>query len=243
MLNKFELIVYGTDPDALHPDYTGVSELRTKLKIGSQAVVSAGDIVPTSRITSPASRAAAPFTILCVGRMVYKKGFDTFLRALAEPALADRDVVGIMVGEGDQKAEWQTLAQDLEVAERLRWVGNIPKHEIGVYYNACDVLINPAVRKPVDGLNVSVLDAMSCGKPVVGSTVAGNPLAIVDGETGFLVPEGDSSALAIALARLADDPILVTQFGQAARRRIECELGWPPLARQYISHFQRLATL
>jgi glycosyltransferase involved in cell wall biosynthesis len=128
----------------------------------------------------------------------------------------------------------------LAVDKQLRWVGSVPKDQIGVYYNACDVLINPAVRKPVDGLNVSVLDAMSCGKPVVGSTVAGNPLAIKDGETGLLVPEGDAAALATALARLAADPALAARMGAAGRCRIEHELGWPPLARQYITHFSGL---
>jgi glycosyltransferase involved in cell wall biosynthesis len=234
VLKKFELIVYGTDPNALKPDSTGVAELRAQLTIGSQ-MNSGGQ----SNASQPATR-HSPFVILCVGRMVYKKGFDTFIRALAEPALRDRHVVGIMVGEGDQKVEWQALAQDLGVAERLRWVGNVPKTAIGVYYNACDLLINPAVRKPVDGLNVCVLDAMSCGKPVVGSTVAGNPLAIAHGETGLLVAEGDPLALAAALAQLADDPTLVCRMGTAARRRIEEELGWPPLARQYIAHFARL---
>jgi len=227
VLNKFELIVYGTDPNALKPDPTGVAELRATLDIGPQ-------------IKRGEPRRSTDFAILCVGRMVYKKGFDTFIRALADPRLRDRNVVGIMIGEGDQKAEWQALAQSLGVADRLRWVGNIPKTAIGHYYNASDVLINPAVRRPVDGLNVCVLDAMSCGKPVVGSTVAGNPLAIVDGETGFLVAEGDSLALAEALAKLADDPALGHRMGAAGRQRIEEALGWPPLARDYIAHFEGL---
>ncbi len=241
VLNKFELIVYGTDPNALKPDSTGVAELRAQLNIEPQMNTYGRSCESDSVIHhSPFTIHHSPFVILCVGRMVYKKGFDTFIRALAEPALRDRNVVGIMVGEGDQKAEWQALAADLGVAERLRWVGNIPKTEIGVYYNACDVLINPAVRKPVDGLNVCVLDAMSCGKPVIGSTVAGNPLAIADGETGFLVAEGDPLALAAALARLADDASLACRMGLAGRRQIEEELGWPPLARDYIAHFKRL---
>ena len=151
-----------------------------------------------------------------------------------------RNVLAVMIGEGDQKAAWQQLAQDLGIANCLRWVGNVPKDQIGVYYNLCNVLVNPAVRKPIDGLNVCVLDAMSCGKPVIGSTVAGNPLAIVDGESGYLVPEGDPAALAGALANLADDARLAQQFGQAARRRIEQELGWPPLARRYRAHFTQL---
>lgn len=229
VLQKFDLIIYGTDPAALKPDPTGVNQLRAQWAEASMPP-------PHPHTPSPCH----PFTILCVGRMVYKKGFDTLIRALAEPACRERDVIAVMVGEGDQKVEWQALAQQLGVSDRLRWVGNVPKDQIGVYYNACDVLVNPAVRKPVDGLNVCVLDAMSCGKPVVGSTVAGNPLAIAEGVTGFLTAEGDPAALAQALAQLAADPDLRQRMGQAARQRIEAELGWPPLARRYLAHFQRL---
>lgn len=217
ILTKFDLIIYGTDPNALKPDLTGVIALRNDLDISADT-----------------------FVVLCVGRMVYKKGFDTLIRALAMPPLCDRNVVAIMVGAGDQQKLWQQLAQEVGVAARLHWVGNVPKDKIGTYYNACHVLVNPAVRKPIDGLNVCVLDAMSCGKPVVGSSVAGNPLAIVDGESGYLVPEADPLALSTALALLADDPALQEQMGRAARRRIEQELGWPPLARRYIDHFTRL---
>ncbi len=219
VLNKFDLIVYGTDTTALKPDATGVAELRAQW-------------------ANTVSR--QPFVMLCVGRMVYKKGFDRLICALADPALRTQEIVAVMVGEGDQKAEWQALAQELGVNDRLRWVGSVPKDKIGVYYNACDVLVNPAVRKPVDGLNVCVLDAMSCGKPVVGSTVAGNPLAIAEGETGLLTAEDDPAALAQALATLAADVTLCQRMGQAARQRIEQELGWPPLTRRYIAHFQRL---
>lgn len=231
VLTKFDLILYGADPAALKPDSTGVTALRAQWASTNFRRQKAHPV-----ILSPSH----PFIILCVGRMVYKKGFDTLIRALAEPPLHNCDVVAVMVGEGDQKAEWQTLAGQLGVTDRLRWVGSVPKDKIGVYYNACDVLVNPAVRRPVDGLNVCVLDAMSCGKPVIGSTVAGNPLAIVDGVTGFLTPEGDPVALAQALSTLATDPGLRQSIGQAARRRIEEELGWPPLVRRYLEHFQRL---
>jgi glycosyltransferase involved in cell wall biosynthesis len=223
-LNKFDLILYGADPTALQPDPAGVADLRAQW-------LADHPVTPSPR---------HPVIILCVGRMVYKKGFDTLIRALAEPALRAQEVLAVMIGEGDQKAEWQMLAEELRVSDRLRWVGNVPKDKISVYYNACDVLVNPSVRKPVDGLNVCVLDAMSCGKTVVGSTVAGNPLAIVDGETGFLTAEGDPTALAATLAKLAADPDLRQRMGAAARQRIETELGWPPLVQRYLAHFQRL---
>ena len=217
-LAKFDMIIYGTDPAALRPDKTGMAALRADLGISADDVIA-----------------------LCVGRMVPKKGFDVLIRALATPALRERSVVGVMVGEGDDKAAWQQLAADLGVAARLRWVGNVPKTAIGRYYNLADVLAMPSVSRPADGLNVCVLDAMSCGKPVIGTTVAGNPLAIVNEETGLLISEQDADALAGALVRLVDDPALRHRMGAAARLRIENELGWPHLARRYIQHFETLA--
>jgi glycosyltransferase involved in cell wall biosynthesis len=216
-LRKFDMIIYGTDPNALKPEPTGTAALRAQLGIPADQVVA-----------------------LAVGRMVPKKGFDVLIRALAEPALRVRPVTAVMVGEGDDKAAWQQLAAALHVDGRLRWVGNVPKTEIGRYYNMADFLAMPSVSRPADGLNVCVLDAMSCGKPIVASTVAGNPLAVDDGATGLLVPEQDPAVLAAAIARLVDDGELRHRMGTAARTRIENELGWPHLARRYLDHFERM---
>ncbi|MEJ5198731.1 MAG: glycosyltransferase [Anaerolineae bacterium] len=145
-----------------------------------------------------------------------------------------------MVGEGDLWAEWQALGRDLGLGDRVHWVGNVPADRIGVYYNMADALVMPSVTRPADGLNVTVLDAMSCAKPVVGTAAAGNELAIRDGVNGFLVPEADDVALADALAALAADPELRARMGRAGRQMIETELGWPQLAARYVSHFERL---
>lgn len=217
-LAKFDLIVYGTDSDRLRPDADGVGDLRRSLKIAPEAVM-----------------------LLAVGRMVPKKGFDVLLRAMALAPLRARDVVAVMVGEGDEWQAWQQLARDLGVADRVRWAGRVLSDRIGVYYNAADIMVMPAVTRPADGLNVCVLDAMSCGKPVVGSDVAGNPLAIANEETGLIVPEQSPEPLADALARLADDPLLRARMGVAGRARIDGDLGWPALTRRYVSHFERLA--
>ncbi|MBX3052543.1 MAG: glycosyltransferase [Caldilineaceae bacterium] len=214
---KFEMIVYGVDPARLRPDPAGTAGLREQLGIAETDVM-----------------------LLAVGRMVAKKGFDVLLRALAQPELGERPVVAVLVGTGDEWEAWQALADSLGLAGRVRWVGIVPFDEIGVWYNACDLLVMPSVTAPADGLNVCVPDAMSCGKPVVGSTAAGNELAIVDGETGFLVPEGDPAALAQAIAALADDPSLRARMGAAGRRRVESHLGWPVLARRYLQQFERL---
>ncbi len=213
--SKFDMIIYGTDPAKLRPDATGVAELRTQLGIAEDAVIA-----------------------LAVGRMVPKKGFDMILRALTEPQLCDRNIIALMVGEGDEWAAYQTLAAELDVADKVVWTGNVPNDRINVYYNLADMLLMPSVSKPADGLNVCVLDAMSCGKPVIGSNVAGNPLAIVHGETGFIVPEQSPAALADAIATLVENPQLRRYMGDAGRARIDNELGWPHLARRYVGHFE-----
>ena len=143
-----------------------------------------------------------------------------------------------MVGEGDFWAEWQALGRELGLGERLHWVGNVPADRLGVYYNMADALVMPSVTHPADGLNVTVLDAMSCARAVVGTSAAGNELAIRDGINGFLVPEGDDAALAGALVALAADPDLRARMGAAGRQRIETELGWPYLARRYVIAFR-----
>ena len=211
------MIIYGTDPEALKPSAEGVDSLCESLDIGPDTVV-----------------------LLCVGRMVHKKGYDVLLHAMALPELQKRPVIAVMVGDGDQKAEWQALTASLGISDRVRWIGTVPKDEIGHYYNMADILLMPSVSKPADGLNVCVLDAMSCAVPVVGSVAAGNRLAIIDGETGFLVPEQDPATLAAALVPLIDDAELRERMGAAGRHRIETELGWPHLARRYIDHFERL---
>jgi glycosyltransferase involved in cell wall biosynthesis len=214
---KFDMIIYGTDPNALRPQLAGVQRRRAELGIPNEATV-----------------------LLCVGRMVYKKGFDDLIRALALSPLKERNVVAVMIGQGDQWAEWQALGAELGVADKLRWMGNVPKDRIVVDYNMADLLVMPSVSKPADGLNVCVLDAMSCGKAVVASTVAGNGLAVVDGVTGLLVNEQAPEELARALAKLVHDPLLRQRMGKAGRTRIEEELGWPHLARRYLAHFRRL---
>jgi glycosyltransferase involved in cell wall biosynthesis len=219
---KFDMIAYGVDPGAYRPDLAGTAELRRDLGIPPDA-----------------------FVVLAVGRMVYKKGFDRLLTALA---LLEKDgdtllssAHAVFVGQGDLWSEWQALGRNLGLGARLRWVGNVPSDRLGVYYNMADALAMPSVTKPADGLNVTVLDGMSCAKPVVGTAAAGNELAIRDGVNGYLLPEGDDAAFASALARLAADPGLRQRMGAAGRRIIETELGWPQLAQRYVAHFERLA--
>ncbi|HEX9116316.1 MAG TPA: glycosyltransferase, partial [Anaerolineae bacterium] len=237
---KFDLIAYGVDPKALWPDPAGTAELRASLGIPRDAVV-----------------------VLAVGRMVYKKGFDVLLRAAGllraeEQAVpAGRGHNGhnghlgarpsgepsfhlVMVGEGDLWQEWQALAAGMGLGDRIHWIGTVPMDRMRVYYNLADLAVMPAVTHPATGLAVTVLDAMSCAKPIVASDAAGNRLAVKEGVNGLIVPEKDEAALAQALSTLIADPDLRRRMGAESRRLIDEELGWPQLAARYAEHFSRL---
>lgn len=221
---RFDLIPYGVNPDTNVPDTTGVADLRATLGIPEDAVV-----------------------LLAVGRMVYKKGFDQLIKALPlVTSLPTRKplppIHAVLVGQGDLWQTWQDLAVQMGVSDHVHWVGNVPFDQIQVYYNMADVAVMPAVTRPADGLNVTVLDAMSCAKPIIGSDAAGNTLAVADGVNGLIVPEQDDLALAQAIVRLAEDADLRQRMGAAGRHRIETELGWPQLAWRYLDHFERMGS-
>ena len=181
--------------------------------------------------------------LLAVGRMVYKKGFDQLLYAAAALRGSRPDISPIhlvMVGSGDLWNEWQALGRQLNLGASVHWVGDVPTDRMSVFYNLADIAAMPSVSRPPTGLAVSVLDAMCCAKPVVGSDAAGNQLAIHDGVNGFVVSEGNVVALTAAIESLVDDPSLRSRMGVASRRLIDTELGWPHLAARYIAHFERL---
>lgn len=229
---RFDLIIYGVDPDALRPDASAVAAQRAEWGVPADALL-----------------------LLAVGRMVYKKGFDVLLRALAllkqhgllplppspQPSLPPIHLA--LIGDGDLWQEWQTLAQELGLAGHVHWLGRVPFDRMGPAYNAADALVMPSVTRPADGLNVCVLDAMACAKPVIGTPAAGNELVIRQGVNGWIVPEQDPHALAGAILRLAAlPPAQRAAMGQASRELIENQFGWPHLARRYLDHFTRLAS-
>ncbi len=234
---RFDLVIYGVDPDALRPDASATAAQRAEWGIPSDALL-----------------------LLAVGRMVYKKGFDVLLRALAilkqhgllpsphsptppiTPSFPLPPIHLALIGDGDLWQEWQTLAHDLGLDGIVHWLGRVPFDRMGRAYNAADALVMPSVTRPADGLNVCVLDAMACAKPVIGTPAAGNELVIGDGVNGWIVPEQDPYALAGAILRLASlPPAQRTAMGQASRQLIETRFGWPHLARRYQEHFARLA--
>lgn len=180
-------------------------------------------------------------TILTVGRMVSKKGFQILVDAL--PAVLDklpRSHV-ILAGGGDRLDEFK--ARMSRWASRVHFPGVVMRDTLPDLYRCADIFVLPAVhdrRGNVDGLPNVILEAMASGLPIVASGISGIPLAVTHGEHGLLVPERDAGALEEALIRLASDEESRRRMGQASRAKAVDELTWDAIARRYRQAYETL---
>ncbi|MDO8962988.1 MAG: glycosyltransferase family 4 protein [Coriobacteriia bacterium] len=153
--------------------------------------------------------------VTVVANLEVRKGQQHLLRAAVLPALADTGCTLIIEGEGPDESGLRGLARDLAIAERVRFAGRVA--DVWSLIAASDVIVLPSVANE-DFPNI-VLEAMSLGRPVVASRIAGTPEQIVDGETGLLVEPGDEAGLAAAVGRLVTDEGLRRRMGDAGRER------------------------
>ncbi|MDP3910735.1 MAG: glycosyltransferase [Gemmatimonadales bacterium] len=161
----------------------------------------------------------APQTLLAVGKMSKRKGFDYLVRAM--PLLRTRGVDATIefIGDGEARAALEALARDLGVADRVNFLGWQPFDRVRDAMNRATVLVHPSDGLG-DGLPNVVREAMALGAPVVASDVAGIPDALRDG-CGVLVPPKDVAGLARALETLLRNPAERREIAIRARRRVE----------------------
>ena len=145
-----------------------------------------------------------------IARLTEQKGHRFLLQAMTTPALADLQLV--VVGDGDLREALQMDARDLGLASRVRFLG--ARRDLGDLLAAMDVFVMPSLW---EGLPLSMILAMGAAMPVVATEVAGIPEIVADGETGWLVPAGNSLALATALVDVFADRARAAKVGNAAR--------------------------
>ena len=119
------------------------------------------------------------------------------------------------------------LAADLGVADRLHLAGRVDHEDLPAVLRSADVVVATPWYEP---FGIVPLEAMACGRPVVGSAVGGLLDTVDEGVTGALVPARDPAALAAALRPLLDDPALRARWGRAARARALDRFGWEQVA-------------
>jgi phosphatidylinositol alpha-1,6-mannosyltransferase len=172
--------------------------------------------------------------VVCVSRLVPRKGQDTLLRAW--PAVLRRfpEAVLLVVGDGPYAADLRRLAARSGIDGSVRFTGAVPQAELPAHYAAGDVFAMPCRTRrgglDVEGLGIVYLEASAAGLPVVGGDSGGAPDAILDGETGYVVGGRDVSGLATRLTALLDDPAGARAMGEKGRAWVERDWSWDAAA-------------
>jgi glycosyltransferase involved in cell wall biosynthesis len=160
-----------------------------------------------------AGAAPEPGLVLHVGRLVEKKGTALLLEAMA-------GVDGRLVVIGDGPLRPQLERQAAALGERVRFLGSLPPAAVAEWMARSSVLAAPSVTArdgDSEGLPTVVAEAAAASLPVVVSDHSGLPEAVVEGETGFIVPEADAGALARALTDMLAFPEVRARMAHAAR--------------------------
>ncbi|MCP9973479.1 glycosyltransferase family 4 protein [Streptomyces somaliensis] len=172
--------------------------------------------------------------VVCVSRLVPRKGQDTLIRAMPAVLAAVPDAVLLIVGGGPYAKDLRRLARGTGVADAVRFTGPVPWEELPAHYGAGDVFAMPCRTRrgglDVEGLGIVYLEASATGLPVVAGDSGGAPDAVLDGETGWVVRGGCPGEAAERIVPLLRDPELRRRMGERGRRWVEEKWRWDLLA-------------
>ena len=183
---------------------------------------------PAGEVARALARLPEP-RVLYVGRLVYYKGLDVLLQAMAQTGggLA-------IVGEGPQEASLRGHIARLGLGERVTLLGRRTDAEVRGLYQACDVFVLPSTAR-TEAFGLVQVEAMLHGLPVISTDLpTGVPWVNEHGVTGLVVPPADVAALAAALKRLLDDPPLRAKLGDAARERARVRFGQQRMVERFV---------
>ncbi len=198
-----QTVPLGTDPRRFHPD-SPQAEIRSRYDLHGRR------------------------WLLSVARLTRHKGIDTGIVALAQLAAEYPDLGYAIAGSGDELPALKQLAAELGIADRVRFLANVPDHDLPGLYNCSEVYLGLSrlMNQRVEGFGISLLEAGACGIPVVGTRTGGIPEAVRDGESGILVDPDHPEQVAATLRTLLNDRSLAERLGAGGRSAVERYYNW-----------------
>jgi phosphatidylinositol alpha-1,6-mannosyltransferase len=172
--------------------------------------------------------------VVCVSRLVPRKGQDTLIDAL--PAIRERvpDAALLLVGHGPYRSDLLGRARRAGVAEHVVLTGGVRTEELPAHFAAGDVFAMPCRTRrygmDVEGLGIVLLEASATGLPVVAGDSGGAPDAVLEGRTGYVVDGTDPAAVAERVSGLLADVALAARLGAAGRDWVEKSWRWDTIA-------------
>jgi phosphatidylinositol alpha-1,6-mannosyltransferase len=181
--------------------------------------------------------------IICVGRLVHRKGQDKLIQAL--PTIL-RDIPNahlLLVGEGPYRSHLEKSVEELSLRENVTFVGRIFYDDLPSYLSASDVFAMPSRSRffglEVEGLGIVYLEASACAIPVVAGVSGGAPDAVQEGITGLCVDGTDVNHIAEAVIHICSDSKRATQMGMAGRNWVIEQWRWEIWSKEFNSLLMR----
>jgi glycosyltransferase involved in cell wall biosynthesis len=209
------VVHYGIDTTRFHPCRDGGS-IRSGLRLA-----------PTDRI------------VLFVGRLTHEMGVSVLLQSIPEILRVRPDTRFILAGRAGELLPL-ALETSVRYSGRVAVMSDIPDERMPDLYSAATIVVVPSLNARAC-LGLAIAEGMAAGKPVVVSAVGGGPEVATDGETGVLVPPGDSAALAKAILRLIDDDEAIGRMGARGRADAEARFDKDLTNRAMERHFEEIA--
>ncbi|GGM64954.1 glycosyl transferase family 1 [Thermopolyspora flexuosa] len=219
---KLVRLTPGVDTEVFRPG-AGGAEIRAALGLGDRPVV------------------------VCVSRLVPRKGQDMLIRVWPEVLRAAPGAFLLLVGGGPYRRTLERMIASLGLGGSVLVTGTVPWGRLPAYYDAGDVFAMPCRTRrwgmDVEGLGIVYLEASATGLPVVAGNSGGAPDAVVPGQTGLVVDGGSPDEVADALIGLLKDPAGARAMGERGRAWIEREWRWDAVADRFAALLSGAADL
>ena len=178
--------------------------------------------------------------VLFVGMLIFLKGVHILIQAMKLVTRRIPDAKLLIIGRGGYKGQLEKLVRELGLEGKVEFVNHVPQAALRDYMRMCRVLVLPSLS---EGLPRVLIEAMACGKPVIGTNVGGIPSLIHDGVNGFLIPPNDSQALAAKIIFLLSRESEVARMGAKGQGFVAQTFSTEKYVRGYASVLEASARL
>jgi len=178
--------------------------------------------------------------ILSVSRLVVKNGIEELIQAMPSVAKRHKDALLLLIGDGEDRAHLQKLAAELEIDDRVRFLGRMEPRDVARHLCLAEVFVRPSVS---EGLGTAFLEALACEVPIVGTPVGGIPEFLANGTTGLFCEPGDPESVARAVSRLLSDPDLARSCAARGKEMVSESYRWDAVAERIAGLYDELLRL
>lgn len=215
-------------------------ETYLKMKVGVKQqklhqIYNGVDLSRFSQVVLKKAVTTQPVVISCVGRLQAVKNFPLLIKAFASlQEMTQTDLILWIIGDGPLRASLEQQVSALKISDRVVFYGD--RHDVPTLLSKSDIFV---LSSQIEGISNTILEAMSCGLPIVASKVGGNPELVIDQQTGLLFESNNEAQLCQQLLIYINNATLRQQHGQAGRQRIQQAFSLDKMVGAYDQLYQK----